>query len=116
MYHIKKISDRGYGYKTWDGEIGELSVDEAEDYLGTKIIKKGTFSPVLKYIALFTIVLGGGFFYFLISSGFTFTLENSPYLIGFGGGFVLCVLLWIFHLFGKAPSTNIIIVGNNSKE
>jgi len=81
-----------------------------------KILKKGTFLPVLKYIYLLTLVLGSGFFYFLISSGFSFTLDSAPVLIAFGGGFVMSLLLSIIGFFGKAPSTNIIIVDNDYKE
>ena len=82
-----------------------------------KIIKKGTFSHAIKYIFLLTLILGAAFFYFLISSDFKFTLENSVYLIGFGGGFFICVFLCVSYWFGRVPSTHInyIIVDNNSK-
>ena len=81
----------------------------------SSIIAKGSFSQAIRYFYLFTLVLGAGFIYFLISSDFTFTLENAPYLIGFGGFFVLALILSIFSWFGRQPSTNYIIVDENSK-
>lgn len=80
----------------------------------TKILRKGTFSQAVKYFHLFTLVLGAAFLYFLISSDFTFTLDNAAYLIGFGGGFAIALFLCIVYWFGKVPSTNYIITDEGS--